>query len=184
MAQTRAKSILSSIHERTVNFNANFRNPETLKSLDWEPHPVTDVNWAASCTDAKNAIISSDYSQFVNNDWEVKPIALANHQLFSFDSNFINTLKEIDNECDFKTEFDNYFYVKSSTTPRGRESRIYEKLYCPNDEVNKYSWCYSLSLEGLVKFSIPNTLQQTKIDEIVQFNSWLTDGHLETGGDH
>ena len=92
-------------------------------------------------------------------------------------------MKEIDNEFDFKTELDNYFHVKSSITPRGRESRIYEKLYCPNDEINKYSWCYSLSVEGLVKFSVTNTLQQTKIDGIAQFNSWITDGHIETGGD-
>ena len=125
MAQTRNRSNFSSIHERIVNFNAKYRNPETLKSLGWEPVPVIDVNWAASWTDATNAIISSGYSQFVNNDWVVKPIALANHQLFSFDSNFINTLKEIDNEFDFKTELDNYFHVKSSITPRGRESRIY-----------------------------------------------------------
>ena len=92
-------------------------------------------------------------------------------------------MKEIDNEFDFKIELDNYFHVKSSITPRGRESRIYEKLYRPNDEINKYSWCYSLSVEGLVKFSVPNTLQQTKIDGIAQFNSWITDGHIETGGD-
>ena len=95
MAQTRAKSILSSVQERIVIINTNYRNPETLKSLGWEPDPAIDVNWAASCTDAKNASMSSDYSQFVNNDWVVKPIDLANHQLFSFDSNFINTFKKL-----------------------------------------------------------------------------------------
>ena len=127
--------------------------------------------------------MSSGYSQFLHNDWVVKPIALSNHQLFNFDSNFVNILREIDNEVDFKAELDNYFQVKSKVIPRGRESRIYEKLYSSNDEVNKYSWCYSLSVEGLVKFSVPQTFKQTKIDGIVQFNSWLTDGHIETGGD-
>ena len=193
MAQTRAKSNLASIHERIVNFIAIYRNPEKLKSLGWEPVPVIDVKLAATWIDATNVLMSSGYSQFVHNDWVVKPIALSNHQLFDFDTLkhfckhfetiFVNTLREIDNEVDFKAELDNYFHVKSKVIPRGRESRIYEKLYSPNDEVNKYSWCYSLSVEGLVKFSVPKTLKQTKIDGIVQLNSWLTDGHIETGGD-
>ena len=165
MAQRRAKSNLASIHERRVNFNAIYRNPEKLKSLGWEPVPVIDVKLAATWIDATNVLMSSGYSQFVHNDWVVKPIALSNHQLFNFDSNFVNTLREIDNEVDFKAELDNYFHVKSKVIPRGRESRIYEKLYSPNDEVNKYSWCYSLSVESLVKFSVPQTLKQTKSTE-------------------
>ena len=40
-----------------------------------------------------------------------------------------------------------------------------------------------MSVNGLVNYSVPNSLKETKIDEIIQFNSWITDGHIETGGD-
>ena len=49
--------------------------------------------------------------------------------------------------------------------------------------MNKFSGCYSLSVNGLVNYFVPNSLKETKIDGIIQFNSWITDGHIETGGD-
>ena len=40
-----------------------------------------------------------------------------------------------------------------------------------------------MSVKCLVKFSVPQTLKKIEIDGIVQFNSWLTEGHIKTGGD-
>ena len=38
-------------------------------------------------------------------------------------------------------------------------------------------------LNGLVNYFVPNSLKETKNDGIIQFNSWITDVHIETGGD-
>ena len=180
MAQTRAKSNLASVHERITAFNNKFRNPEALKQLGWENVPIVDVKCSSSWIEATNEIASSGYSHYIINDWVNKPIALANHRLFQFDNNFVNTLSEINNEIEFTEQIDNYFHVPSNIISNGRESRIYEKIYCPDSDINKFSLCYSLSVNGLV---IPNSLKETKIDGIIQFNSWITDGHIETGGD-
>ena len=40
-----------------------------------------------------------------------------------------------------------------------------------------------VSVNGLVNYSVPNSLKETKIDGIIQFTNWITDGHIETGGD-
>ena len=183
MAQTRSKSSLASIHERITAFNNKYRNPEALKQLGWEDVPIVDVQCSSSWIEATNVISSCGYSHYINNDWVNKPIALSNHRLFHFDNNFINTLNDINNETEFIEQIDNYFHVRSSIISNGRESRIYEKLFCPNSDINKFSWCYSMSVNGLVNYSVPNSLEETKIDGIIQYNSWLRDGHIETGGD-
>ena len=33
-----------------------------------------------------------------------------------------------------------------------------------------------------MKFSVPQTFKQTKVDGIFQFSSWLTNGHIEAVG--
>ena len=48
MAQTKAKSILASVHERITAFNSKFRNPEALKQLGWEDVPIVDVKNSSS----------------------------------------------------------------------------------------------------------------------------------------
>ena len=40
-----------------------------------------------------------------------------------------------------------------------------------------------VSVNGLVNYSVPNSFEETKIDGIIQFTSWIKDGHIETGGD-
>ena len=183
MAQTRAKSNLASNHERITAFNNKFRNPEALKQLGWKDVPIFDVKCSSSWIEATNEIASGGYSQYIINDWVNKPIALANHRLFQFDNIFVNTLSEINNEIEFTEQIDKYFHVPSNNISNGRESRICEKLYCPDSDINKFSWCYSLSVNGLVNYSVPSSLKETEIDGIIQFNSWITDGHIETSGD-
>ena len=182
MAQTRAESNFASVHERLTAFNYKFRNPESLKQLGCVDVPIVDVKCSSSWIDATNEIASGGYSHYKINDWVNKPIALATHWSFQFDNNFVNTLSEI-NEIEFTEQIDNYFHVPSNIISNGRESRNYEELYCPDSDINKFSWCYSLSVNGLVNYSVPNSLKETKIDGIIQFNSWITDGHIETGGD-
>ena len=92
MAQTRAKSNLASVHERIRAFNNKFRNPEALKQLGWEDVPIVDVKCSSWWNEATNDIASGGYSHYIINDWVNKPIALANHLLFQFDNNFLNTL--------------------------------------------------------------------------------------------
>ena len=138
MAQTRAKSNLASVHERTTGFNNNV--------------PIVDVKCSSSWIEATNEIASGGYSHYIIDDWVNKPIALANHRLFEFDNNFVNTLSEINNEIEFTEQIDNYFHVPSNIISNCRKSRIYEKLYCADSDINKFSWCYSLSVNGLVNF--------------------------------
>ena len=125
MARRKTKSNLASVHERIVNLNKKDYNTKTLiekdlyfnkkdlytknlKSYGSESFHEIDVKFEAYSTDATNVIISSGFSHFENNDYIVKPIALDNHQLFNFKCNFINCLKEINSEVDFKTELDNF----------------------------------------------------------------------------
>ena len=124
MAQTRAKSNLASVHERITAFNNKFRNSEALKQLGWEDVPIVDVKCPFSWIEATNEIASAGYSHYIFNDWVNKPIALANHRLFQFDNNFVNTLSEINNEIEFTEQIDNYFHVPSNIISNGRESRI------------------------------------------------------------
>ena len=138
MAQTRFKSSLASIHERIKAFNNKFRNPETLKQLGWEDVPIVDVKCSSSWIEATNVISSCGFSHYINNNWANKPIALSNHRLFHFDNNFINTLNDINNETEFIEQVDNYFHVRSSIISNGRESRIYEKLFCSNSDINYF----------------------------------------------
>ena len=124
MAQTRAKSNLASVHERITAFNKKFRNPEALKQLGWDDVPIVDVKCSSSWIEATNEIASGGYSHYIINDWVNKPSALANHRLFQFDNNFVNTLSEINNEIEFTEQIDNYFHVPSKSISNGRESRI------------------------------------------------------------
>ena len=144
MAQTRAQSTLASVHERIAAFNNKVRNREALKQLDWEDVPIVDLNCSSSWIEFTNEITSGGYSHYIFNDWVNKPIALANHQFFQLDNNFVNTLSEINSEIRFTEQIDDYFHVPSSIISNDRESRIYEKFYCANSDINKFSWCYSL----------------------------------------
>ena len=54
------------------------------------------------------------------------------------------------------------FHVTSSINLNIREFRKYQKLYCPNSETNKVSWCYSLSVNCWAIISISNSPKQTK----------------------
>ena len=169
MAQTRAKSNLVSVHGRITAFNNKFRNPEALKQLGREDVPIVDVKCFSSSIDT-NEIASGGYSHYIINDWVNEPIALASHRLFQFDNSFVNTLREINIEIEFTKQIDNYFHVPSIIS-NGRESRFSENLYCPNFDINNFSWCYSLSVNVLVNYSAPNSLKETKIDGIIKFNS-------------
>ena len=40
-----------------------------------------------------------------------------------------------------------------------------------------------MSVNGLVNYSVPKSFKQTKIDGLIQIKSWITDAHIETGGD-
>ena len=80
------------------------------------------------------------------------------------------------------SDVDCYFNLPSTVNKLGRESRIYSKIACPEVELNKHSWCYSM-LKNIVSTDIPTCFKLTKLDAIVQFNPWFTDGHIETGGD-
>ena len=137
MALARAKSNLASVHERITAFNNKFQNPEALKQLGWEDVPIVHVKCSSSWIEATNEIAFGGYSHYIINDWVNKPIALANHLLFQFDNNFVNTSSEINNEIEFTEQIDNYFHVPSNIISNGRESRIYEKLYCPNSGARK-----------------------------------------------
>ena len=44
MAITRCKSNLQDIQTRFRNFNNEFRNPDKLKSIGWQPVPIVNVN--------------------------------------------------------------------------------------------------------------------------------------------
>ena len=68
------------------------------------------------------------------------------------------------------------FHNTSSINLNIREFRKYQKLYCPNSETNKVSWCYSLSVNCWAIISISNSPKQTKKDGNIQLKSTLTDG--------
>ena len=129
MAQTRAKSNLASVHERITAFNNKFRNPEALKQLGWEDVPIVDVKCSSSWIEATNEIASGGYSHYIINDWVNKPIALANHRLFQFDNNFVNTLSEINNEIEFTEQIDNYFHVPSNIIFKMVENLEFTRSY-------------------------------------------------------
>ena len=40
-----------------------------------------------------------------------------------------------------------------------------------------------MSLRNVVLTDTPTCLKLTKLDPIVEFNSWFTDSHIKTGGD-
>ena len=183
MPLTRFKSNSESLHERIVNFNSIFRNFDKLKCLGWNVVPIIDVEQSSTWLEATSKIITAGYANYISNDWVNKPIAISNHNLFQFDKNFLNFLNDISNEQQFLSDVDCYFNLPSTVNKLGRESRIYSKLYCPDNEINQYSWCYSMSLKNVVSTDVPTCLKLTKLDAILQYNSWITDGHIETGGD-
>ena len=183
MPLTRFKNNLKSLHERIVDFNSTYRNFDKLKSLGWNVVPIIDVEQSSTWLEATSKIITAGYANYISNDWVQKPISITNHNLFQFDQNFLNFLNGISNEQQFLSDVDCYFNLPSTVNNLGRESRIYSKLACPDVELNQHSWCYSMSLKNIVSTNIPTCLKLTKLDAIVQFNSWFTDGHIETGGD-
>ena len=79
-----------------------------------EDVPIVDVKSSSWWIEATNEIASGGYSHYIINDWVNKPIALANHPVFQFDNNFVNTLSEIKNEVEFTEQYDNYYHAPTS----------------------------------------------------------------------
>ena len=66
---------------------------------------------------------------------------------------------------------------------KGESSRVYGKITSADDRFTSNSSAYSFDLNGLAVFTVPNSLQLTKLDAIAAFGKWFTGGHIETGGD-
>ena len=179
MSVTRSKISKSNIDCDIRMFADEYFNHEKLRSLGWLSVTVIDVEKSENWLTATSKLISAGYTDYVENDWVVKPIALRNHNLFSLNSTFVDFTAE----SEFVQHCDRNFNLPSSVVKGGRESRLYGKQFCPSKAVNDASWCYSFSMKDLVICNIPSCVKQTKLDALLQFKSWWTVGHIETGGE-
>ena len=118
----------------------------------------------------------------MENDWVKTPIAITNHRLFELDPEFVSFLNNVNSESNFLTKVNKCFNLPSRLINGGRESRLYSKLESPEESLQSDSWCHSMTMKDLVKYTIPSCLKETKCDAIIQYNCWWTDGHIETGG--
>ena len=61
MAITRCKSNLQDIQTRIRKFNNEYRNPDKLKSIGWQPVPVVNVNQSTNWLQVTSELISTGY---------------------------------------------------------------------------------------------------------------------------
>ena len=64
-----------------------------------------------------------------------------------------------------------------------KRERFYGSIKRHDTEFMKKSKAWSFNVQGLAKYSSPESLTITKFDGIIAFGNWFTAGHIETGGD-
>ena len=64
-------------------FADEYFNHEKLRSLGWLSVPVIDVEKSDNWLTATSKLISAGYTDYVENDWVVKPIALKPQFVFT-----------------------------------------------------------------------------------------------------
>ena len=105
----------------------------------------------------------------MENDWVKTSIAITNHRLFELNPEFVSFLNNFNSESNFLIKVNKCFNLLSRLINGGRESRLYSKVENPEESVQSDSWCHSMTMKGLVEYTIPSCLKETKCDAIIQY---------------
>ena len=147
------------------------------KLTEWGWLPVEQVNGTNihSWEELNKELIRTGKSDFVQQDWLMKPLIVENQQLFTVNPALVENIGKSKNALEMLIHLKRF--------NKGESSRVYGKITSADDRFTSNSSAYSFDLNGLAVFTVPNSLQLTKLDAIAAFGKWFTGGHIETGGD-
>ena len=165
------------LSKNAINLGAEkFLNEKALLALGWEPVPSIDGSKCESWTDVISEMKQNGLGYYVNKTWVNQPIVVKNQQLFKINGNFVKAITE----C---RSADSIVAMMQQKWKICKRERFYGSIKSHDTEFTKESNAWSFNVQGLAKYSIPESLTITKLDGIIAFGNWFTAGHIETGGD-
>ena len=153
-----------------------FLNEKALLALGWEPVPSIDGSKCESWTDVISEMKQNGLGYYVNKTWVNRPIVVKNQQLFKINGNFVKAITECRSADSIVAMMQQKWKIR-------KRERFYGSIKSHDTEFTKESNAWSFNVQGLAKYSIPESLTITKLDGNIAFGNWFTAGHIETGGD-
>ena len=160
-------------------FNINWEdifNEEKLIALGWKAVPAIDEANCATWDDIAKEMKSCGLSLLTDRDWAKEPAVIRNQSLLTMHAGFVENVSSVSTGLRLILNILKFWKLRC-------QDRVYGPISSFDTKFNNNSSAWSFNLDGLVEYKMPNALKLTKLDGIVSFGPWYTDGQIKTGGD-
>ena len=141
-----------------------------LLQLGWLPVQRVDGSKMDTWEGLSKRMADSGLAECIQNGWPAIPFIIEKQQLFQLHGGFVE-----------KTAASKSAEELLQQIKQQGDHHVYKEITSMDQAFTSQSTAWSFSLDGLLKFKMPEGLQLTKLDAIASFGIWYTGGHIETG---